>query len=81
MPGRLDDLLPVPSPSVPLGGAIMTKTHGRLLTVQQVADWLNVRTAYVYRLTYAGRLRAIHVGRHVRIPEAAVLAFIGGSDE
>jgi excisionase family DNA binding protein len=49
--------------------------------VQQVADWLNVRTAYVYRLTSSGRLRCIHVGRHVRIPEAAVLVFIGGSDE
>jgi excisionase family DNA binding protein len=57
------------------------KTHGRLLTVQQVADWLNVRTAYVYRLTSSGRLRCIHVGRHVRIPEAAVLVLIGGSDE
>ena len=53
------------------------KIHGRLLTVQQVA----VRTAYVYRLTSSGRLRCIHVGRHVRIPEAAVLVFIGGSDE
>lgn len=58
-----------------------SKTHGRLLTVQQVADWLNVRTAYVYRLTSSGRLRSVHVGRHVRIPETAVLAFIGGSDD
>lgn len=57
------------------------KTRARLLTVEQVADWLNVRTAYVYRLTSSGRLHSIHVGRHVRIPESAVLAFIGGSDE
>lgn len=57
----------------------MANTRGRLLTVQQVADWLNVRTEYVYRLTSSGRLRSVHVGRHVRIPESAVLVFIGGS--
>jgi excisionase family DNA binding protein len=61
---------------------VVAKTRARLLTVQQVADWLNVRTAYVYRLTSSGRLHCVHVGRHVRIPETTVLAFIGGgSDE
>ena len=57
---------------------MVTKARTRLLTVQEVADWLNVRAAYVYRLTSSGRLHSVHVGRHVRIPETAVLAFIGG---
>lgn len=57
------------------------KSRVRLLTVKQVAEWLNVREQYVYRLTRSGRLESRHVGRHVRIPETAVLAFIGGPDE
>jgi excisionase family DNA binding protein len=58
-----------------------TKVRVRLLTVAEVAEWLNVRPQYVYRLTGSGRLECRHVGRHVRIPESAVLAFIGGPDD
>jgi excisionase family DNA binding protein len=51
-------------------------TRDRLLSVQQVAELLNVRTQYVYRLTYTGRLRRHYVGRHVRIYESDARAII-----
>lgn len=51
-------------------------TRDRLLSVQQVADLLNVRREYVYRLTYTGRLRRHYVGRHVRIYESDARALI-----
>jgi excisionase family DNA binding protein len=47
-----------------------------LLTVQQVADWLNVDPRYVYRLASSGGLLRVHVGRYVRIPAASVRAYI-----
>jgi excisionase family DNA binding protein len=48
----------------------------RLLSVQQVAELFNVRPQYVYRLTYTGRLRRHHIGRHVRIYESDARALI-----
>lgn len=47
-----------------------------LLTVQQVAAWLNVEPQYVYRLASSGALLRVYVGRYVRIPAASVRAYI-----
>lgn len=47
-----------------------------LLTVQQVADWLNVEPRYVYRLASSGALLRVHVGRYVRVPAGSVRAYI-----
>jgi excisionase family DNA binding protein len=47
-----------------------------LLTVQQVAVWLNVEPQYVYRLASSGALLRVYVGRYVRIPAASVRAYI-----
>jgi excisionase family DNA binding protein len=47
-----------------------------LLTVQQVADWLQVEPRYVYGLASSGRLLRVYVGRYVRIPAASVRAYI-----
>ncbi|HXT91742.1 MAG TPA: helix-turn-helix domain-containing protein [Trebonia sp.] len=47
-----------------------------LLTVQQVADWLNVEPRYVYRLAASGALLRVYVGRYVRVPAASVRAYI-----
>jgi excisionase family DNA binding protein len=47
-----------------------------LLTVQQVADWLNVEPRYVYRLASSGALLRVYVGRYVRVPAASVRAYI-----
>jgi excisionase family DNA binding protein len=47
-----------------------------LLTVQQVADWLNVEPRYVYRLAASGALLRVYVGRYVRVPAGSVRAYI-----
>ena len=47
-----------------------------LLTVQQVADWLNVEPRYVYRLANSGALSRVLVGRYVRVPAGSVRACI-----
>ena len=47
-----------------------------LLTVQQVADWLQVEPRYVYGLASSGSLLRVYVGRYVRIPAASVRAYI-----
>jgi excisionase family DNA binding protein len=47
-----------------------------LLTVQQVADWLQVEPRCVYRLASSGSLLRVYVGRYVRIPVASVRAYI-----
>lgn len=47
-----------------------------LLTVQQVADWLQVEPRYVYRLASSGALLRVYVGRYVRVPVASVRAYI-----
>ena len=47
-----------------------------LLTVKQVADWLQVEPRYVYRLASSGGLLRVYVGRYVRIPAASVRAYI-----
>jgi excisionase family DNA binding protein len=53
-----------------------TVTRDRLLSVKQVAELLNVRPQYVYRLASAGRLPRHYVGRHVRIYESEARAII-----
>lgn len=47
-----------------------------LLTVQQVAEWLQVEPRYVYRLASSGGLLRVYVGRYVRVPAASVRAYI-----
>jgi excisionase family DNA binding protein len=47
-----------------------------LLTVQQVADWLQVEPRYVYGLASSGSVLRVYVGRYVRIPAASVRAYI-----
>ncbi|MEU0940512.1 excisionase family DNA-binding protein [Embleya sp. NBC_00888] len=53
----------------------MNKT-GRLLTVPQTADRLNVGERFVRRLIAERRITFVRIGRHVRIPTDAVEAFI-----
>lgn len=48
----------------------------RLLTVAEVAEVLSTSERFPRRLIAERRIRFIHVGRHVRIPESALLAFI-----
>lgn len=47
-----------------------------LLTVAQVAELLGTTERFPRRLIEERRIEYVHVGRHVRIPIAAVHAFI-----
>ncbi|MFF3876475.1 excisionase family DNA-binding protein [Streptomyces sp. NPDC001978] len=48
----------------------------RLLTVDQVAELLGTTVRFPRRLIEERRIEYVKVGRHVRIPERAVAAFI-----
>jgi excisionase family DNA binding protein len=48
----------------------------RLLTVQQVAERLGTGVRFPRRLIEERRITFVKVGRHVRIPERAVDAFV-----
>jgi excisionase family DNA binding protein len=48
----------------------------RLLTVAEVADLLGTTERFPRRLIAERRITFVHVGRHVRIPESALSAFI-----
>ncbi|MER7836217.1 excisionase family DNA-binding protein [Streptomyces sp. NPDC096040] len=48
----------------------------RLLTVQQVAEVLGTGVRFPRRLIEERRITFVKVGRHVRIPESAVSAYI-----
>ncbi|SOE12332.1 DNA binding domain-containing protein, excisionase family [Streptomyces sp. 2323.1] len=48
----------------------------RLLTVQEVAEWLGTTVRFPRRLIEERRITFVKVGRHVRVPESAVAVFI-----
>ncbi|MBT2366887.1 excisionase family DNA-binding protein [Streptomyces sp. ISL-10] len=48
----------------------------RLLTVEQVARLLGTTVRFPRRLIEERRITFVKVGRHVRIPESAVTAFV-----
>lgn len=48
----------------------------RLLTVAEVAELLGTTERFPRRLIAERRIRFVHVGRHVRIPESALAEFI-----
>jgi excisionase family DNA binding protein len=56
--------------------AAETESFDRLLTVGQVAERLNVGERFVRRLIHERRIDVRHLGKHVRIKESAVEAFI-----
>jgi excisionase family DNA binding protein len=48
----------------------------RLLTVAEAADALNTSQRFVRRIVDERRIKFVRVGRHVRIPEAALAGFV-----
>jgi excisionase family DNA binding protein len=48
----------------------------RLLSVAEVAELLGTTERFPRRLIAERRIRFVHVGRHVRIPESAVADFV-----
>ncbi|QLH22838.1 helix-turn-helix domain-containing protein [Streptomyces sp. Rer75] len=51
----------------------------RLLTVYEVAERLGTSVRFPRRLIEERRITFVKVGRHVRIPESAVEAFVGAN--
>ncbi len=50
-----------------------------LLTIDQAADLLGTAPRFPRRLIAERRIRFVHVGRHVRIPESALLEFVAAN--
>jgi len=57
--------------------AQQSATVERLLTVAQVAELLGTGERFPRRLIAERRIRFVHVGRYVRIPESALRDYIG----
>ncbi|MDO5698716.1 MAG: excisionase family DNA-binding protein [Dermatophilus congolensis] len=51
----------------------------RLLDVVQAAERLGTTERFPRRLIAERRIRFVHVGRHVRIPESAIAEFIAAN--
>lgn len=47
-------------------------SNERLLTVEEVAEQLNVCTSYIYRLTHLKRIPYIRLGKYVRFKPADI---------
>lgn len=59
------------------GGAVNDLAQAeRVLKVLDVAEHLDCDTGTVYRLIDQGKLRAVRVGRLLRVPESALADFI-----
>lgn len=54
----------------------MTKSTGKLLTVDQAAERLGTSVRFPRRLIAERRITFVRIGRHVRIPEAEIDAMI-----
>ncbi|MGO1544380.1 MAG: helix-turn-helix domain-containing protein [Gulosibacter sp.] len=60
--------------------ATMSEAPEKVLKAAEVARHLSCTPETVYRLVNAGQLRAIRVGRLLRIPESSLTAFIAGQE-
>ena len=54
----------------------MRQATDRLLTVAQAAEMLATSERFPRRLIAERRIRFVRVGRHVRIPESVLAAFV-----
>jgi excisionase family DNA binding protein len=56
-----------------------THGYGRLLSVEEAAQVLGTTPRFPRRLIEERRVTFVRVGRHVRIPESALVAFIAAN--
>ena len=59
-----------------MGVAASPRVALRLLKVGEVAELLGVSTATVYALCKRGALRHVRIANAIRVPEAALAAFL-----
>ena len=50
-----------------------------VLSVQQLADVLQIGRNSAYDLVKSGQIRSIRIGKTIRIPQAALLEYLGKS--
>lgn len=50
----------------------MAEDREKMMTPQEVADWLSIHVHTVYNWIESGKLKAYKVGRVYRVPEAEV---------
>lgn len=62
------------------GGRDATSASDRLLTAQQVAEWLNVRTAWVQEMARSGQLPAIKLGKYWRFSRDSIASWIEANE-
>src|SRR3954447_9367299 len=48
----------------------------RLMTAEEVADWLQVKVGWVYRESRAGRMPHVRLGRYCRYRRGAVIEWL-----
>ena len=56
--------------------SISFSEEGKLLTIEEAADRLNVKRRYIKHLLYERRLDRVKIGKLVRIPETAIVDLI-----
>lgn len=61
----LDNKIPITSNSLPV-----------VLSVQQLAEVLQIGRNAAYQLVNTGQIRSIRIGRTIRIPQAALLEYL-----
>ncbi|MFI9580458.1 excisionase family DNA-binding protein [Streptomyces sp. NPDC052236] len=54
----------------------MTHTADRLLTVEEAAEHLGTGVRFIRRLIQERRIRYVKLGKHVRIPDGALTAYV-----
>ena len=64
------------SPSEPVGAPATGSTLGEILTLDEVAGYLKISKKTVYKLVRSGILPAFKVGKHWRVPQADLGAWI-----
>ena len=52
-------------------------SDGRLMTAEEVADWLQVKVGWVYAESRAGRMPHVRLGRYCRYRQGAIVEWLG----
>lgn len=69
-----------PSPSPAIGDITWLDDVADVLTIDDVAAVLRVGRNAAYQLVQTGELFAMRVGRSLRVPKPALVAYMGGMD-
>ena len=54
----------------------MSSIHDPLLTVDEAGEILGTGARFIRRLIASRRIRYVKLGRHVRVPESALIEFV-----